>query len=87
MSVLTLLMAIVLLTAVALTIYGLFVPCRSFPLAILALGVFAIASLGAWYSWSETHSISWTVGYSSVAGIALVSMLRQLLVRPSSSLS
>ena len=41
--------------------------------------VTAILSLGAWYSWAESNSIPWTLGYSTIAAISLTGAIRQFL--------
>lgn len=82
MNAIVLILGLMVLTAVALMIYGAIVPRRSIPIAILALAVLGMCSLGGWYAWMETQSIPWTVGYFTIAAIALIAFVRQLMPIP-----
>jgi hypothetical protein len=53
---------------------------RSIPLAVAMLPVAAFTAVGAWYSWAETHSVAWTLGYGAVAVVSLVGLIRQFVV-------
>lgn len=79
MNAIVLVLGVMALTAVGLTIYGAVVPRRSLPIALVALAVLGVGSLGAWYAWMETQSIPWTVGYLTMAAIALIAFVRQLM--------
>ncbi len=57
---------------------GLFQARRSVLIIVAALFVGALGGLGAWYSWMETRSLTWTAGYGTVAMIAMLLVLQQL---------
>ena len=82
MNAIGLLVGVMLLSAVALTIYGAVVPRRSIPIALVALAVLGVGSLGGWYAWMETQSLPWTIGYLTVAAIALIAFIRQIMPAP-----
>ena len=63
-------LAVVFLIAVAailfLAVSAVF-GSRSPFLPLVAVLVTAVAGMGAWYAWAESHSIPWTAGYLVVA--------------------
>lgn len=78
--------AIILLGLVgvlAITMYGLFNRAKLVLLGVIALLVVVLALLGAWYSWAESRSMPWTLGYATVAAVGLASAIRQLLPKSS----
>ena len=68
------------LSALFLTLKGL-LSNKSSVLAVLSGGIVAaMASAGAKYAWIESHSPEWTVIYSTIALIGLVSVGRQMFM-------
>ena len=58
------------------TVYGVFAKKRSPPVGIIA-SIAAIMSVGgAFYAWTESHSLPWTIGYCLVAAVAAYSAAR-----------
>lgn len=52
---------------------------RSLILGLSLVLVSAVFSLGAWYAWAESNSLPWTLGYGTLAAIALSGAARQFL--------
>ncbi len=78
MSVATLVLMLCLLAFVGISLWGLFNQQRSFLILISSVSLLFITVFGALYAWNESHSLSWTFGYSSVSLLALVSFVRQI---------
>ena len=70
-----------LILAVAVALGGLIAEHRSPLVGVVAGLVAVLAALGAWYSWAESRSIPWTVGYGVVALTALASSIKQFMGR------
>lgn len=70
-----------ILLAIAAVVWGLFAKKRSLAVALIALAVAGLAALGSYYSFAETHSMPWTLGYAAAALLALVVAARQLIFK------
>ena len=68
---------LVLLLALALTLWGLFAKQQSFLVGMIAGIVAAVMALGAWYAYAESNSMPWTIGYGVVCLMALAASIRQ----------
>ena len=63
----------------AVVISGLFSSQKSIGVALFSSVVVVLAVGGAFYAWSESHSVPWTIGYGTIACVSLVSAGRQLI--------
>ena len=68
---------LVLISICAVPIYGLVSGRKSTVVLVLSAVVSVLAVIGAWYSWAESRSVPWTVGYGVMAAVAFGSMVRQ----------
>ena len=50
---------------------------RSAFVGVIAAALAVLAACGAWYAWTESQSMPWTVGYGVVAVIGVTSAMRQ----------
>ncbi len=67
----------VLIVALCVAFRGLVSERRSTVGGVIAAGIALLSALISWYSWAETGSVSWTVGYGVVALLGCVSAGRQ----------
>jgi len=67
------------IVALGITLWGLFSARRSPIIAVIGALVAVLATVGAWYAWSETKSTPWTVGYAMIVLAAIASSLRQFI--------
>ncbi len=52
---------------------------RPSPLVVLVgTSLVAMGALGGWYSWAETRSLGWTVGYCGLSLLGAAMLLRQV---------
>lgn len=56
--------------------WGLFTPRRNVAFGVLGILILPVAVLGAWYSWMETQSPGWTIGYGVLAIIGIANAFR-----------
>ena len=66
------------LLVIALGIYGIFRSRRSILIGLSSLVLATLAGLGSWYSFAESHSLPWTIGYAILALVGTVSAFRNL---------
>ena len=78
MTIVSGLILLVALLFVVLVFWGLFTRCQFRFVGVLAILSVPVAALGAWYSWMETQSVGWTIGYSAFAMIGIVTAIRHL---------
>jgi hypothetical protein len=71
----------ILLGIVGLTLYGVFSRRRFFWIGLMAIVVFLLSALGSWYSWMESQSVPWTLGYGAIAIAGAVAAFRHLRPR------
>jgi hypothetical protein len=71
--------AVFALLALAALVWGMFGKKRSLVVAFIALAVVGLAALGSYYSFVETQSTPWALGYAGAAVFALVVAGRQLM--------
>ena len=69
------------LAAFAAAIFGLFNRKPGIAVAIAGFVIVPIGGLGAWYSFMETQSIPWTIGYGVVSALGLIAGVRNVLPR------
>ena len=61
-----------LISAAIYLSYAAFAGSRSPLLLVVAIAFSTLASGLAWYSWAESQSVPWTIGYLSVAVVSLI---------------
>lgn len=65
------------IATVCVALWGLFSRRRSVVVGVIAASVALLAAGGAWYAWTESQSMPWTVGYGVVAVTGIASAMRQ----------
>lgn len=73
--------ALLCLTGLSITVFGLFNSHKSLLISLVALVVAAAAFVGAGYAWTESKSLPWTVGYAVVVLVSVISAGRQFVKR------
>lgn len=77
----------ILIGIVALAVFGILiwsavVGSRSPWIALASVPFCLISLLGAWYSWAESRSVPWTIGYLVFGLIALLAAVVSIARRP-----
>jgi len=73
-----------IIAALGVALWGLVAKQRSAVVGVIAVVVALLAAGGAWYTWAESKSIPWTIGYGVVALVSLASAMRQFFSAGSS---
>ena len=71
--------AMLILLGLAALVWGMFGKKRSLIVAFVALAMAGLAALGSYYSFLETQSMPWTLGYAAVAVVAVAVAGRQFM--------
>ncbi len=59
--------------------FAIFTRCRHLAIGLLSIPPALLASLGAWYAFVETHSLTWTIGYTIYALLCFVAAILHFL--------
>ena len=74
----TLVLGLAFLAIVILVLRGARSGRPSIGLSLLAAVFLVLGSLGAWYSWMESGSLLWTLGYGAIALASAITLFRQV---------
>ncbi len=82
MGTLGILIGIVAMAVFGILIWSAVVGSRSPRIALASIPFCLVSLLGSWYSWAESRSVPWTIGYLVFGLIALLAVVVSVARRP-----